>query len=349
MIDVNKYENYYFETAKKIFATPSPSGYYEEIEGVLKKFADELGVKFERTNKGCFIFTVQGKEGENSGALGLSAHADTLGAMIRSFDGDKIKFSRVGGPILSTFDGEYCTVITRDGKKYRGTFLSVSPSKHVYEDCDTITHTEEHMYVRLDENVRCAEDFKKLGIENGNYIALDTKTEITPSGYIKSRFIDDKASVAAFITAMKIIKDYNLVPQKTLKFLVTVYEEVGHGASYVPDGLEKMLCVDMGCIGKDLSCNEHQVSICAKDSHGPYDYRLTNSLVALAKANGLEYAIDIYPYYGSDAGAMWTAGYDIPAALIGTGVNASHGMERTHIDGVKNTIKLMLLYAGFSL
>ena len=122
MIDVNKYENYYFETAKKIFATPSPSGYYEEIEGVLKKFADELGVKFERTNKGCFIFTVQGKEGKNSGALGLSAHADTLGAMIRSFDGDKIKFSRVGGPILSTFDGEYCTVITRDGKKYRGTF-----------------------------------------------------------------------------------------------------------------------------------------------------------------------------------------------------------------------------------
>ena len=205
------------------------------------------------------------------------------------------------------------------------------------------------MYVRLDENVRCAEDFKKLGIENGNYIALDTKTEITPSGYIKSRFIDDKASVAAFITAMKIIKDYNLVPQKTLKFLVTVYEEVGHGASYVPDGLEKMLCVDMGCIGKDLSCNEHQASICAKDSHGPYDYRLTNSLVALAKANGLDYAIDIYPYYGSDAGAMWTAGYDIPAALVGTGVNASHGMERTHIDGVKNTIKLMLLYAGFSL
>ncbi len=344
--DVSKYEDYYFNTALKIFNTPSPTGYYTEIANVLKSYADELGVLFERTNKGCFVFTLKGKSEK---ALGLAAHTDTLGAMVRSFSGDKINFTKIGGPLLSTFDGEYCTVITRSGKKYTGTFLSVSPSKHVYTDGDTLLHTEENMYVRIDEPVKCADDFKKLGIQSGDYIALDTKTTVTPSKYLKSRFIDDKASVVALLTVLKILKDYDVTPDYTVKILITMYEEVGHGASYVPADIIKMLGVDMGCIGKDLNCTEHMVSICAKDSHGPYDYDFTNELIQLAQKNKLDYAVDIYPYYGSDVDAMWSAGYDIPGALIGTGVHASHGMERTHFDGIKNTISLILLYLGLQI
>lgn len=343
-INVEKYKNYYFETAKEIFNTPSPTGYYTEICEVLKKYAGNLGAKFERTNKGCFILTVEGNKKQ---ALGLAAHADTLGAMVRSVVGNQIKFTKIGGPVLSTYNGEYCTIITRDQKKYSGTFLSVSPSKHVYSDCDSISPTEENMYVRIDEVVKTPAEVAKLGICSGDYIALDPKTTITESGFLKSRFIDDKASVVALLTLLKIIKEENLKPEYTIKILITMYEEVGHGASYVPENLVKMLCVDMGCIGKDLNCNEHQVSICAKDSHGPYDYDFTTELINLAKKNNLDYAVDVYPYYGSDVGAMWSAGYDIPGALIGTGVHASHGMERTHFDGIKNTIELILLYLGF--
>ena len=341
--NLNDYKEYYFQTALKIFNTPSPTGYYTEIEKVIKEFAEDLNVKFERTNKGCFILTLDGNKKQ---CLGLAAHADTLGAMVRSISGNTIRFTKIGGPILTTYDGEYCTIITREGKKYSGTFLSVAPSKHVYSDSDSIQRNEENMYVRLDEVVSTPLDIQKLGIQTGDYIALDPKTTITPSGFLKSRFIDDKASVVALLTIIKILKDQNITPEYTIKFLITMYEEVGHGASYVPKDIVKMLCVDMGCIGKDLNCNEHKVSICAKDSHGPYDYDFTSELIKLAKENGLDYAVDVYPYYGSDIGAMWSAGYDIPGALIGTGVHASHGMERTHFDGIKNTLSLILLFLG---
>lgn len=341
-IDVTKYKEYYGEVFGKIVNTPSPSGYYKEIMPLIKTLAEENGAEFTLTHKGCAILTVKGKSEE---ALGLSAHADTLGAMIRGLHPDgELTFTKVGGPCLPTLDGEYCTIITRDGKRYTGTFLSKSPAVHVYKDSATLERNEENMYIRLDEVVSTPDDVRKLGIESGDYVVYDPKYVFTDSGYIKSRFIDDKASVACFITVLKIIKDYKIVPENTIKMMVTMYEEVGHGASYIPDGIKSMLGVDMGCIGKDLNCTERQVSICAKDSHGPYDYEFTSRLINLAKENGLDYAVDIYPYYGSDIGAMWTAGHDVTGALVGTGVHASHGMERTHFDGIKNTISLILLY-----
>lgn len=345
MVIADKYKNYYFDVAKRLLLTPSPSGYYREIMGVIKEYADELGAGFELTKKGCAILTVEGKDGSKT--LGLSAHCDTLGAMVRGIGANgELTFTKVGGPQLPTLDGEYCTVITRNGKSYTGTFLSKSPSSHVYPDAQTKARDEANMYVRLDECVKTADDVRALGIESGDYICIDPKTTVTESGFLKSRFIDDKASVACFITLLKIMKDQSLKPKHTVKMLVTMYEEVGHGAAFVPENLSSMLAVDMGCVGTDLNCTEHDVSICAKDSHGPYDYALTTELINLAKANGISYAVDIYPFYGSDVGAMWTAGYDVPGALIGTGVHASHGMERTHFDGIKNTIALISLYLG---
>lgn len=343
-IDFAPYIPYYTETFGKIVNTPSPSGYYTEIMPLLKELAESVGAEFSRTKKGCAVLTVKGRSEET---LGLCAHADTLGAMVRGIGANgALTFTKVGGPLLPTLDGEYCTIITREGKKYTGTFLSVSPAAHVSRDSATKERTEDTMYVRLDENVKTPADIRALGIESGDYIVYDPKHVFTESGFIKSRFIDDKASVAAFFTVMKYLRDNRIVPEKTIRFVITMYEEVGHGASYVPEGLVSMLGVDMGCIGSDLNCTEHDVSICAKDSHGPYDYDLTSRLIAMAKEAGLSYAVDIYPFYGSDVDAMWSAGYDVPGALIGTGVHASHGMERTHIDGVLNTLSLIALYLG---
>ena len=343
--DKYEFEKYYFDTVCRLLSVPSPSGYNVEIMPLLRVIAKELGAEFEMTKKGCALLTVRGS---GEGALGACAHCDTLGAMVRSIGtGGRIKFTTVGGPLLPTLDGEYCTIIARDGRKYSGTFLSESPAAHVFRDAATRERNDSSMYVRSDVDFDSKEAAEALGITNGCYICIDPKTVVTESGYLKSRFIDDKSGVACILTALHVMKEKGLVPEKTVKVLITMYEEVGHGASWVPDDIEAMLGVDMGCIGDDLSCTEHDVSICAKDSSGPYDWALTNRLIDIAKEKEIPYAIDIYPYYGSDVGAMRDAGYDVPGALVGSGVHASHGMERTHIDGIAATVNLILGYFGF--
>lgn len=343
--DREKYLSYCFDTVKRLMEVPSPSGYSREICALLADIAAELELGFEPTKKSCFLLTYKGKSSDKS--LGIAAHCDTLGAMVRSIDANgDLNFTPVGGVLCNSLDGEYCFVITREGKRYTGTILSRSPSVHVFSDARSRARDAENMYVRLDENVKCAADTRALGIENGDYICFEPKTTVTDSGYLKSRFIDDKASVACVLTAFRLMRDEGFVPENDIKFLISMYEEVGHGAAYVPDGLTSMLAVDMGCIGKDLACDEHTLSICAKDAGGPYDYELTGRLSAMAKAAELPYCVDLYPYYGSDVGAMWRAGHDVPGALIGPGVHASHGMERTHADALMATVELITMYLG---
>ena len=264
--------------------------------------------------------------------------------MIRSISSDgKIKFTSIGGPSWPTLDGEYCTIKTRDNKEYTGTFLSTSPAVHVYKDANTKARNPESMYVRLDEVVKNKEDVQKLGIGVGNFIFIDPKTTITKSGFVKSRFLDDKINVASIFGLIKYLKENDITPTHTLKFIISTYEEVGHGASYIPE-LDEMIAVDMGCIGDDLTCTEYDVSICPKDSSGPYNYELTNKLISLAEENKISHAVDIYPYYGSDVSAANRGGNDFKGALMGPGVHASHGMERTHIEGIEATIELLLNY-----
>ena len=275
----------------------------------------------------------------------MSAHLDTLGLMVRSIkDNGKLAITKVGGPCLPTLDGEYCKIYTRDGKVYTGTILSCSPSVHVYPDASTLERKEDTMEVRIDEVVHSKADVEKLGICNGDFICIDTKTQITESGFIKSRFLDDKISATALMGVLKYLKDNNITPQRDLVIMFSTYEEVGHGASCLPEEVEELLAVDMGCIGTDLACTEQDVSICAKDSSGPYDYEMITRLVELSKENKLNYAVDIYPQYGSDVSAALRGGNDIKGALIGPGVHASHGMERTHYDGVESTMKLVVSY-----
>ncbi len=335
------YSNYIFNFAKEILAIPSPSGYTQEVIDFIKEKSEELGYHTERSKKGNLIINVKG---QSDFTLGLSGHVDTLGAMVRSVSSDgSLKFTTIGGPIWPTLDGEYCTIHTRDGKDYSGTFLSKSPSTHVFKDASSLNRSPENMVVRIDELVKNKDDVLKLGIAPGDFIFFDPKTTITKSGYIKSRFLDDKISVAILFGLLKYLKDKSMTPKQNLVFIISTYEEVGHGASSIPD-VDELIAVDMGCIGDDLSCTEQDVSICCKDSSGPYDYNMISKLVKIAKDNDLKYVTDIYPYYGSDVSAAYHGGKDFRGALIGPGVHASHGMERTHIDAVENTLKLLLNY-----
>ncbi len=335
------YSNFILNFAKEILAIPSPSGFTQEVIDYIKLKSEELGYVTEKSKKGNLIINVSG---QTDFTLGLSGHVDTLGAMVRSINSDgSLKFTTIGGPIWPTLDGEYCTVHTRDGLDYSGTFLSKSPSSHVFKDATSLNRSPENMVVRIDELVKNKDDVLKLGIAPGDFIFFDPKTVITNSGYIKSRFLDDKISVSILFGLLKYIKDKNITPKQNLVFIISTYEEVGHGASNIPD-VDELIAVDMGCIGDDLSCSEQDVSICCKDSSGPYDYNIISKLVKIAKDNNLKFVTDIYPYYGSDVSAAYHGGKDFRGALIGPGVHASHGMERTHIDAVENTLKLLVKY-----
>lgn len=337
MYDYNKI----FALAKEILSIPSPSGYTKQVVDFLANLCDQEGFKYERLNNGSFVVIVPG---ESDYTIGVGAHVDTLGAMISAINSDgTLKFDKIGGPSLPTYDGEYCEVITRDGKKYSATFLCKAEAVHVYKNAGTMERNIDTMYIRLDELVHSKKDVLDLGISNGDYVALDPKTTITPSGFIKSRFLDDKLSVAIIFELLKHFKKEKIVPKYTIKVIISTYEEVGFGSSYIPE-VDEMLAVDMGCVGEHLEGSEEKVSICAKDSAGPYNYDINSKLISLAKELKLDYAVDVFPYYSSDVSAALRAGNNIKGALIGSGVAASHGMERTHIKGVINTFELLKAY-----
>ena len=329
--------------ARALLSTDSPSGFTHRAADFVENFAQSLGYQVNRNNKGNVTVDLPGRE--PGPVTGLCAHIDTLGLMVRSItEHGQLMITRVGGPILPTLDGEYCKIYTRDGGVYTGTILSLSPASHVFDDATSRPRDEQGLAVRIDEVVKSKEDVEKLGIMAGDFVCYDPKTMVTESGFLKSRFIDDKGSAACLLAFLKLLKDSGEKPRYPAKLIFSVYEEVGHGGATIPAGLSELLIVDMGCVGLNLTCTEYQVSICAKDGNGPYDYDMTTRLVTLAKAGQVDYAVDIYPHYGSDAGVAWHAGHDVRAALIGPGVHASHGMERTHWEALKNTIQLMALY-----
>ena len=342
-LNVDACRAYLMDTARTLLFADSPSGFAQRAAEAAQRLADGLGYETRRSNKGGLSIHLPGRE--RGKHIGLCAHVDTLGLMCRAItDGGELKFTRIGGPILPTLDGEYCRVYTRGGRVYTGTILSLSPAAHVFDDVLSRARDEKNMAVRLDERVQNAADVRALGIETGDFICIDPKTVVTQNGFLKSRFIDDKGSAACLLTLLKLLRDADAKPRYDTTIYLTVFEEVGHGGASLPRDLDELLAVDMGCVGDDLACTEYQVSICAKDSGGPYSYDMVSRLVELAKDNGVDYALDVYPHYGSDVGASWRAGSGARAALIGPGVHASHGMERTHFDGMKNTIRLIALY-----
>lgn len=333
------YIDFIAEQLKTLTAIPSPSGYTKNATDYLMKLLQDMGYEPKLSRKGNVFVTIGG-EGE---PLVLAAHVDTLGAMVRSIkDNGRLRPTTLGGHVWSTADGENCTIHTRDGKVYTGVVLNTEPSTHVADK--KVETLEENMEILLDEPVSTKAETLALGIQTGDIIAMDPRTVITESGYIKSRFLDDKLSASILLGIAKIVKDESLSFHRKVSLLFTVYEEVGHGGSFVPEDTTEMISVDMGCVGADLGCTERMVSICAKDSGGPYNYDLVTELSNIAKEEQLNYAIDVYPHYGSDVEATLHAGYDIRHGLIGPGVYASHNYERSHLDGVKNTFLLLTTY-----
>jgi len=276
--------------------------------------------------------------------LALAAHTDTLGAIVSGFHGNgTLRFSLLGGPLLPSFEGSYVRVYTLDNRTYTGTLLLNDPSTHANNKASTIERTIESMHIRLDETVVDKDDVRALGIRIGDIIAFDTKYQALGSGYVKSHFLDNKAGCFVLFEVARILSESGTTAPVELFF--SAYEEVGHGgAPSYSTAVDELLVIDMGVVGDSLEGSELKCSICAKDSGGPYDYDFRKKLVELAEKGAIPFALDVYPFYSSDGTAAWRAGADVRVALIGPGVHASHGMERTHVDGIQSTIDLCLAY-----
>lgn len=321
---------------------PSPSGFTHIAIEAVEKELKEMGYKPWLTRKGACVVELGG---EGSPVV-LTGHLDTLGAMVKSVKNNgRLEITPIGGYMMNSIEGENCVIHTKDGKEYTGTIQTIAPSVHVFENARKLERKVKNMEIRIDEIVKNRKDLEDLGIEAGDFVSFDSRCTVTPNGFIKSRHLDDKASVAIMLDiAKKVAGNEFSLKRKTYLFFST-YEEVGHGASSgIPEDVEEILSVDMGSVGDTLTTDEYVVSICAKDSAGPYDREVVKALIGAAKKAEADYRVDIYPFYGSDADASMRAGYDAKHGLIGPGVEASHGYERTHYRGLENTIKLIREY-----
>lgn len=343
---MENYMDYLLDQLQKIMAIDSPSGYTKKVIDYLASELEQLGFSSFHTVKGGLIADLGGKDDKN--ALVIGAHADTLGAMVQEIKSNgRLKVTNIGGLNANNIETENVTIITKFDGTYEGTCQLCNASLHVNGTYDDTSRSFDTVEIVLDEPVFSKDDVEKLGICTGDYVCFDPRTKISKSGYIKSRFLDDKLSVAIILAYAKYLSDKKVIPERKLYAYFSVYEEVGHGAAAsMPDGITESLNIDMGCVGDGLDCDEHKVSICAKDSAGPYNYEMVTNLILVAKKANASYSVDIYPHYGSDVEVTLRAGYDIRHGLIGPGVYASHGYERSHKDGVLSTLKLLQSYIG---
>lgn len=338
------YAEYAAHQAAELLAIDSPTGFTEQAAVWVQNAFQTLGYDARRTVKGGVLIDLGGSD-EADGLL-LEAHADTLGGMVAEIKGTgRLRLTALGGMRPENGEAENVRVYTRSGRVIEGTFQLCNASVHVNDDYAGTKRSYDTCEVVLDEDVKSADDTRALGVEVGDIVCFEPRTRITSSGYIKSRFLDDKLSVGILLGLGKYMKDRGLTPRRRVYAHVTVYEEVGHGgAANVPQGVTEAISVDMGCVGDGLRCTERQVSICAKDSGGPYSYEVVGKLIDAARRENADYAVDVYPHYGSDVEATLSAGNDLRHGLIGAGVYASHGYERSHIDGVWNTLKVLKGY-----
>lgn len=335
------YADFAWEKAAALLAIDSPTGYTDQAAKWVCAEFQHMGFDAEITTKGGVLVNLGGADAGD--ALLLEAHADTLGGMVAQIKANGcLKLTNLGGMNANNAEAENVRIYTRSGAVYEGTCQLHDPSIHVNGSYSDTKRNWDVMEIVPDENVRSAAETRALGIEVGDIVCFDPRTRRTKTGYLKSRFLDDKLSVGILMGFAKYLKDNHIVPKHNVYAHITVYEEVGHGGcASVPAGVTEAISVDMGCVGDGLQCTERQVSICAKDSRGPYSYEVVGKLIAAAKKTGADYSVDVYPHYGSDVDATLSAGYDLRHGLIGPGVFASHGYERSHIAGVYNTLKVL--------
>ncbi|MDP4089394.1 MAG: M42 family metallopeptidase, partial [Bacillota bacterium] len=319
--------------------------YTQKVIDYIKDELSKMGIPYCITNKGALIVTFDGREANYQRTF--SAHVDTLGAMVKYIKPKgTVSFTPIGGYMMTSIEGENCTIETMNGKSYSGTIQTIKPSVHISGDeARELKRSPENMEIVLDEKVHSREDTEALGINIGDFVCINTNFTVTEKGFIKSRYLDDKASAAALLYIIEYLKQSNVDLPYTTNFFISNYEEIGHGAkAAVPEYTKEFIAVDMGAPGADQNSSEYAVCICAKDSSGPYDYELRKRMIKICETNQIPYKIDIYPFYASDASAALAAGWDVKAALVGPGVFASHGYERTHMESIEATINLIINY-----
>ena len=336
-------EAYCLKTFERLLAADSTTGQYEAVQQVCCDILDELGIPYALTHKGGVIADLGGE----GNTLCVTAHLDDIGLMVRHVNADgTLNVCPVGGLYPFYCVTENVRVHTRDGKVYTGSVCRTPNSIHVTEEelRQTPGDFRKNVCVVLDEDVKSAADTRALGIETGDVIALEPRFAYA-NGYLKSRFIDDKACAAVLLTAMKAVRERkHPLPRRVLAYFA-MFEEIGHGTTYLPEGVKDVLAVDIAPTGPDQNSDERKVSIFAKDSRFPYHWGMTNELRETAIRAGIAYVMDIFtPHYGTDGDGSVMAGYDIRHAAIGPGTANSHGYERTHIEGLKETYGLLLAY-----
>ena len=341
-----KYAEFAATKACELLAIDSPSGYTRKAADWVKEAFSSLGFDAQLTTKGGVLVNLGGADEKD--ALLLEAHTDTLGAMVAEVKANgRLRLTPLGGMRAENAETENVRVHTRTGRIIEGTVQLCNASVHVNGQYGETKRSFDTVEAVLDEDVKTADETRALGVEVGDIVCFEPRTRITSSGYIKSRFLDDKLSVGVLLGLAKYLHDTGKMPARRVYAHVTVYEEVGHGgAGSVPSGVSEAISVDMGCVGDGLTCTEKQVSICVKDSGGPYSYEVVGKLIDAAKKEGADYTLDVYPHYGSDVEATLRAGFDIRHGLIGPGVYASHGYERSHLDGVEHTLRVLKGYLG---
>jgi aminopeptidase len=337
--------NHIVDTLVQLVSIPSPSGFTQEIIRFIERKMERYGVPMTRNHKGGLLMTLEGADHRKQRVL--TAHVDTLGAMVKEIKANgRLKLSMIGGYAWNAIEGEYCNIHTAKNGVITGTIMIDKASVHVHGDeTRKAERSQETIEVRIDAKVADREGVEALGIRVGDFVSFDPRVKVTEHGFIKSRHLDDKASVAILLELISQIKEQGIEIPHTTHILISNHEEIGYGGnSNIPPETVEYLAVDMGAIGAGQASDEYTVSICAKDSSGPYHYGFRQKLVDLAEREGIAYKIDIYPHYGSDASAALRAGFDIVHGLIGPGIDASHSFERTHRDSLKETYRLLLAY-----
>ncbi|MGD0877527.1 MAG: M42 family metallopeptidase [Anaerolineales bacterium] len=329
----------------RLLNTPSPTGLAEPAvaltEQTLKGFP---ALKLSCTRKGALLASWPGER--DDGPRALTAHVDTLGGMVKEIKSNgRLKLSQIGSYAWNTIEGEGCTVFTRSRHPLRGSILLTKASSHVFgAEVNEMKRTADNLEIRLDARTSSEKETIDQGVNIGDFVAFDPRVEIN-AGFIRSRHLDDKACVAVLVTAVKALAEAGLKPARTTTLLISNYEEVGHGAAAgIPADVEELLVVDMAAVGEGQNSDEFHASLCLKDSGGPYHHGLSDRLRALAEKYAIPHKVDIYPHYGSDGEAFWSAGGDVAVALIGPGVDASHSYERTHTEALLATTRWVLAY-----
>jgi putative aminopeptidase FrvX len=325
--------------------TPRPTGFSDQaVRFVQKAFEPISVVKTSLTRKGALIVRWDGVRNDHPRAL--TAHVDTLGVMVKEIlSGGRLKMTQIGGYSWNSIEGEGCRVFTRSGRVLRGSILINKASVHVFgAEVSETKRNGDNMEIRLDECTASAEETSRLGVNVGDFVALDPRVEVN-NLFVRSRHLDDKAGAACLYSAIQSLAAAGLKPVQTTYFMFTTFEEVGHGASAgLPEEVEEVVVVDMAAVGTGQASDEFHSTLCVKDSTGPYHAALGRKMTDLADEFGIPYKVDIYPSYGSDGSALWRAGSDAAVALIGPGVDASHNYERTHVDALLATTRWIMAY-----